>query len=92
MITVTLDLKRDLSERELQVLRMTFEDKTSREIARVLGLKEKTIHQFRFRILIKTRPLGWYALHALAMAEGVVPVPALARGVVSQKQGKGVAA
>ena len=70
-----------LSEREQEVLRLTAEGATSKEIAAALGLRPKTVENHRARILDK---LG------VANTAAAVRI-ALARGVLAPPQGAGVA-
>jgi DNA-binding NarL/FixJ family response regulator len=55
-----------LSKRELTVVEMLAEGKTSKEIAVALGLKEKTIHSYREDILKKTKTKNTSELIAFA--------------------------
>ena len=70
-----------LSEREQEVLRLTAEGATSKEVAAALGLRPKTVENHRARILDK---LG------VANTAAAVRI-ALARGVLGPPQGAGLA-
>lgn len=74
-----IDLRKLLSERELQILLMFFRDYKNSDIAASLHISEKTIDTHRAHILEKVgmgpngrRPgRGLYALHALAIRQGL---------------------
>jgi DNA-binding CsgD family transcriptional regulator len=61
-----------LSAREFQVLSLVLEGRTSKEIARIVGLKPSTIDTYRSRIMIKLQVSGVPALVRLAIRHGVI--------------------
>jgi two-component system, NarL family, invasion response regulator UvrY len=61
-----------LSAREHQVLRLVVEGRSSKEIARIVGLKPSTIDTYRSRIMVKLQVSGITALVRLAIRHGVI--------------------
>ena len=68
-----------LSARELQVLRLVAEGKTSRAIAAELSLSEKTVATYRTRITRKTGLSGNAAFARYACEHGLLGAEHLAR-------------
>ena len=64
-----------LSQREQEVLRLTAEGATSKEIAAGLGLRPKTVENHRARILDKLGVVNTAAAVRVALARGLVPLP-----------------
>jgi two-component system invasion response regulator UvrY len=64
-------LKR-LSAREIQVLKMVAEGRTSKEIARVLGVLPSTIDTYRSRLMTKLEVNDVPALVRLAIRAGLI--------------------
>lgn len=64
-----------LSPRELQVLRMVAEGKTSKEIAVVLDLREQTVRSYRKTMMKKLGVNNVAGLTQLAMATGLTQLP-----------------
>ncbi len=56
-----------LSGREIQVLRLVVEGRTSKEIARELGVQPTTIDSYRSRIMMKLQVTNVAALVRLAI-------------------------
>src|SRR5271155_1070345 len=71
-----------LSPRELQVLRMVAEGKTSKEIAVMLDLKEQTVRSYRKTMMKKLGVNNVAGLTQLALAAGLTRFP------VAQAHGK----
>ena len=65
----TLDV---LTLRERQVLRLVVEGKTSKQIARVLGLKPGTIDTYRARVMAKLQVGNLAGLVRFAIRHGVI--------------------
>ena len=63
---VTSPLQR-LSGREIQVLKLVVEGRTSKEIARELGVQPTTIDSYRSRIMMKLQVTNVAALVRLAI-------------------------
>jgi two-component system response regulator NreC len=61
-----------LSEREREVLQLLAEGETSKEIARALGLKPKTVENHRARILDKLGVVNSAAAVRAALSQGLV--------------------
>jgi DNA-binding NarL/FixJ family response regulator len=61
----------DLSPRELQVLRLVAEGKTSKEIAVMLDLKEQTVRSYRKTMMKKLHVNNVAGLTQLALATGL---------------------
>lgn len=61
-----------LSARELQVLKLVVEGRTSKEIASMLGLKPGSIHTYRSRIMAKLDVSDIPSLVRLAIRQGVI--------------------
>ncbi len=64
-----------LSPRELQVLRMVAEGKTSKEVAVTLGLKEQTVRSYRKTMMKKLGVNNVAGLTQLAMSTGLTQLP-----------------
>jgi DNA-binding NarL/FixJ family response regulator len=64
-----------LSPREHEVLRLTAEGATSKEIAAGLGLRPKTVENHRARILDKLGVVNTAAAVRVALARGLVSLP-----------------
>lgn len=64
-----------LSPRELQVLRLVAEGKTSKEIATVLDLSEQTVRSYRKTMMRKLGVNNVASLTQLALATGVTQMP-----------------
>lgn len=64
-----------LSPRELQVLRMVAEGKTSKEIAVMLDLREQTVRSYRKTMMRKLRVNNVAGLTQLALATGLTQLP-----------------
>ncbi len=64
-----------LSPRELQVLRMVAEGKTSKEIAVVLDLREQTIRSYRKTMMKKLGVNNVAGLTQLAVSTGLTQLP-----------------
>ena len=64
-----------LSPRELQVLRLVAEGKTSKEIAAILGLGLQTIRSYRKTMMKKLGVSNVASLTQLALAAGVTHFP-----------------
>ena len=60
-----------LSPRELQVLRMVADGKTSKEIAVTLDLREQTVRSYRKTMMKKLRVNNVAGLTQLAMSKGL---------------------
>jgi two-component system response regulator NreC len=71
-----------LSPREVQVLRMVADGKTSKEIANVLDLREQTIRSYRKTMMKKLKVNNVAGLTQLAMSSGVTN---LSRGHAAHK-------
>jgi two-component system response regulator NreC len=71
-----------LSPREVQVLRMVADGKTSKEIAGVLDLREQTIRSYRKTMMKKLKVNNVAGLTQLAMSSGVTN---LSRGHAAHK-------
>lgn len=65
----------NLSPRELQVLRMIAEGKTSKEIAVMLDLKEQTVRSYRKTMMKKLRVNNVAGLTQLALSTGLTQLP-----------------
>jgi DNA-binding NarL/FixJ family response regulator len=63
-----------LSPRELQVLRLVADGKTSKEIAVLLDLREQTIRSYRKTMMKKLGVNNVAGLTQLALAQGLTPV------------------
>jgi DNA-binding CsgD family transcriptional regulator len=61
-----------LSAREHQVLRLVVEGRSSKEIARIAGLKSSTIDTYRSRIMIKLQVGGLSELVRFAIRHGLI--------------------
>jgi DNA-binding NarL/FixJ family response regulator len=70
-----------LSPRELQVLRMVAEGKTSKEIAVMLDLKEQTVRSYRKTMMKKLGVNNVAGLTQLALSTGLTQLP---RGAVAE--------
>ena len=64
-----------LSPRELQVLRMVAEGKTSKEIGNLLELSEQTIRSYRKTMMRKLRVNNVAGLTQLALSTGLTQIP-----------------
>ena len=64
-------LKR-LSAREIQVLKMVTEGRTSKEVARALGVLPSTIDTYRSRLMAKLQVKDIPALVRLAIRAGLI--------------------
>jgi RNA polymerase sigma factor (sigma-70 family) len=64
-----------LSPREMQVLRMVAEGKTSKEIGNLLELSEQTIRSYRKTMMRKLKVNNVAGLTQLALAAGLTQVP-----------------
>jgi DNA-binding NarL/FixJ family response regulator len=62
-----------LSPRELQVLRLVADGKTSKEIAVLLDLREQTVRSYRKTMMKKLGVSNVAALTQLALAQGLTP-------------------
>jgi DNA-binding NarL/FixJ family response regulator len=71
-----------LSPREVQVLRMVADGKTSKEIATVLDLREQTIRSYRKTMMKKLKVNNVAGLTQLAVSSGVT---SLTRGHAAHK-------
>jgi DNA-binding NarL/FixJ family response regulator len=76
--TAALDI---LSPRELQVLRMVAEGKTSKEIAVMLDLREQTVRSYRKTMMKKLGVNNVAGLTQLALSTGLTQLP---RGAVAE--------
>jgi DNA-binding NarL/FixJ family response regulator len=65
---------KDLSERELEILRMVFEDKTSQEIADNLFISKRTVDAHRKNILQKTNTHTLVGLMRFALENDLVKI------------------
>jgi len=65
-----------LSPRELQVLRLVAEGKTSKEIATVLDLSEQTVRSYRKTMMRKLGVNNVAGLTQLALSTGLTQIPA----------------
>jgi DNA-binding CsgD family transcriptional regulator len=65
------DAKIELSEREVFVLKLICEEKTSKEIADKLQVTEKIIHNLRSKLMDKTRSKTSAGLVIFAMKNGI---------------------
>lgn len=65
------DSKIELSEREIFVLKLICEEKTSKEIADKLQVSEKIIHNLRSKLMDKTRSKTSAGLVIFAMKNGI---------------------
>jgi DNA-binding NarL/FixJ family response regulator len=70
-----------LSPRELQVLRMVAEGKTSKEIAVMLDLREQTVRSYRKTMMKKLGVNNVAGLTQLALSTGITQLP---RGAVAE--------
>ena len=61
-----------LTARELQVLKLVVEGRTSKEITAVLGVKPGSIHTYRCRIMAKLEVGDIPSLVRLAIRQGVI--------------------
>jgi len=61
-----------LSQRELQVLKLVVEGKTSKEIAADLGVKPSSIYTYRSRIFAKLKIDNLAKLVCFAVRQGLV--------------------
>jgi DNA-binding CsgD family transcriptional regulator len=61
-----------LSARELQVLKLVLEGRTSKQIAAVLGVKAGSIPTYRSRIMAKLEVSDIPSLVRLAIRQGVI--------------------
>jgi len=61
-----------LSGREIQVLRLVVEGRTSKEIARELGVQPTTIDSYRSRIMMKLQVTNVAALVRLAIRHRLI--------------------
>ena len=66
---------RELSPRELQVLRMVAEGKTSKEIAVLLDLREQTVRSYRKTMMKKLGVSNVAGLTHLALSTGLTQLP-----------------
>jgi DNA-binding NarL/FixJ family response regulator len=64
-----------LSPRELQVLRLVAEGKTSKEIAVILDLREQTVRSYRKTMMKKLRVNNVAGLTQLALSTGLTQLP-----------------
>ncbi len=69
-----------LSPRELQVLRMVAEGKTSKEIAVMLDLREQTVRSYRKTMMKKLGVNNVAGLTQLALSTGLTQLPGRAAG------------
>ncbi len=68
---VTSPLER-LSSREIQVLKLVVEGRTSKEIARLLGVLPTTVDTYRSRLMTKLQVRDVPALVRLAIRHGLI--------------------
>jgi DNA-binding CsgD family transcriptional regulator len=61
-----------LSPRQQQVLRLVLDGRTSKEIAKVLGVKPSSIYMYRSRIMRKLEVSDIPSLVRLAIRRGVI--------------------
>jgi DNA-binding CsgD family transcriptional regulator len=61
-----------LSERELQVMKLVVEGKTSKEIAAIVGVKPTSIQTYRSRIMAKLETTTIVDLVRLAIRRGLI--------------------
>ena len=61
-----------LSAREIQVLKLVVEGRTSKEIARLMGVEASTIDTYRSRIMTKLEVGDIPALVRLAIRHGLI--------------------
>ena len=74
----------NLSPRELQVLRMVAEGKTSKEIAVMLDLREQTVRSYRKTMMKKLGVNNVAGLTQLALSTGLTQLRAVRRAVDSE--------
>jgi len=77
----------DLSPRELQVLRLVAEGKTSKEIAVMLDLALQTVRSYRKTMMNKLEVSNVAGLTQLALALGVTHFPNATNPILSIKKG-----
>lgn len=65
----------DLTEREVEVVRLIANGDTNREIGETLSIARHTVHVYVERAMAKTGARNRTQLATLAMAQGIVPGP-----------------
>ena len=72
---ITLSIKEELSNREIEVLKLICLEYTNQEIANQLFLSKRTIENHRQRILEKVEAKNTVGLVVYAIAKGIHPLP-----------------
>jgi DNA-binding NarL/FixJ family response regulator len=67
-------LKKDLSKREFEVLRLLAEGKVNRQVAESLGISVRTVEGHRARIMLKLELTSLSELIRYAVREKIVDV------------------
>ena len=66
------DANANVSEREIEILRLVYEEYSTKEIAEKLMLSERTVDDYRKKMMDKTNSRNVVGLMKFALKEGIV--------------------
>jgi DNA-binding CsgD family transcriptional regulator len=69
---VKIALLNQLSSREIEVLKLVVEGRTSKEIAAIIGVKPASVHTYRSRIMAKLEISDIASLVRYAIRQGLI--------------------
>jgi DNA-binding NarL/FixJ family response regulator len=64
----------DLTKREVQVVKLICKELTNKEIAEKLGLKVRTIEDYKANILKKIKARNSVGIHRFAIRKGIIKI------------------